>query len=121
LLQLQIVNLDDHAVDVVIKVLTGIGNPLVLLRHLLRIATDFNQSVDWKSESLKLRQDRFLAGQRQDLWIADAVDEKSKGPLGRDPWVELAQRAGSGITRIGKRCFPFLLSLPVKDEKPFFR
>ena len=96
------IDLDHHAVDVVVQLVTmreGIGAEIVHLaraRHATRVRIDREPALPQpvKERALCQNRERFLVGHR--------IDERLEVAVGGDLGVLLTQRSRSGVSRIGE-------------------
>ncbi len=114
LLQVEPVHLVDHAVDVVGErgavQLDGAVGPGHLLFGLAKL--------DWRNRKAPVldgMQDTVIGGCGQRARFAPAPGKEAQGPRGRDRGIELAQRAGRGVARIGEG-FAAPLRLPLVER-----
>ena len=113
-----VVDLDDHAVDLEGQIVApGLQPPVVRgggldsrRRAPTRGATGRPQERSASSVSNSL-------GGREPGAVADAVEEDGQRPGGADPRVELAQRTGRGVARVGEGRRARFLALPVESRE----
>ncbi len=115
----QVVELDHDAVDLVADVVAALDQPPVVVGDLgdgldaLRQIVDPEAPLAERPQRPPLRLQPRIAGQ-------DVVDVDVERPRGGDAGVELAQRAGGGVARIGEGLAPlgdqpFVQGLEVLD------
>ena len=102
LLQGEVVDLVDDAVDVVAEIGAARLDGAVMLQHLLGGAAELRQRIDRQAEALhRVHRSKLCRGDG----LADlppGVSEKSERARGGDARVELAQRPRRGVARVGE-------------------
>ena len=101
LLQREIVDLVDDAVDVVAERRPLLFDRAVLRQHLRGRVAELGQRIGRQAEAAH-GLDRAELGRREGLAdFAPGIGEERQRPLGGHARIELAQRAGSEVARIG--------------------
>ena len=121
LLESELVDLDHHAVDVVVEFMTQGHEFLVPLFHLGKRAAHPHQRVERQPQAAEPVEQLPLTACRQGFGVADAIDEKGQRASGGDARVQLAQRPGRGVAGVGEQRLALLLPLAVEQEKSFLR
>ena len=103
LLKREVVDLVDHAVDVVAQVRAAAFDIAEMRQHFLAVLTEDCQWIDHKAEIAEGLHHADLRVGRRDRDLAPGVSEKSQRPPRRHARIELAQRSGRRIARIGER------------------
>ena len=102
LLQIEPVHLVDHAVDVetearAVQLDLAIGG-----EHLVLGLAEPVLGGTGKPQSAMASRTSWLVGAGESAGLAPAPGEEAQGPRGGDRGIELAQRAGGGVARIGE-------------------
>ncbi len=100
LLQIEPVDLVDHAVDVVGQGVALLADPPLVGQELLDGGAALGGRVDAKAGGAQgVEKPGIGAGHRR-VGLAPGIGEEAQAPFGGDAAVELAQGAGAGIARI---------------------
>ena len=101
-LQVEPVDLVDHAVDVVAERRALRLDGAVLRQHVLGAVAEPHQRVGREPELAQPGDRRALRGAERRRDLAPGIGEEAQRPRRADPGVELAQRSGRGIARVGE-------------------
>ena len=113
-LQLQAVDLQHHAVDLVGQRIPPAFHLLLVGDDLLRAAAHAGQRHRLESPGLQRRQEIRVAREGRGLHRAHAVTEQVEGPAGGDLRVQLLEGAGGGVAGIGEHVLSSFFPLPVE-------
>ena len=107
-LQAQIIDLVDHAVDVIAQGRARLFDPRVMLKQRLHPITEHCQRVGLKPERLQTRNRAHLRLGQGRAYLAPAIGKEPQRPRRCDLGIQLPQRSRRGIARIGKLFVRFL-------------
>ena len=101
-LQVEPVDLVDHAVDVVAEGRALRLDGAVLRQHVLGAVAEPHQRIGREPELAQPGDRRALRGAERRRDLAPGIGEEAQRPRRADPRVELAQAAGGGVARVGE-------------------
>ena len=104
-LQRQIVDLVNHAVDIVAKAGALRLDPAVVCQQRVWPGAEHGQRVDLKAKRAQAVHRADLGSGQGCRDLPPGIGEKAQRPGGGDVGIKLAQRPGGGIARVGKGFF----------------
>ena len=110
----KVVDLDDRAVDIKIQLSARLAHPDDLRLNVLQIGQKRIARRDRESQLFQIIQRLHVGCKRQIGAVLDVKAEDRKPSLPRDLTVQLTQRAGRGIARIGERRLSVQLALCIQ-------
>ena len=97
-----LVDLDDDAVDLVVELVAALLPPAAALDHRLDVGVVAGVRVDLEAALAQPLDLLAVRGEVEAAGGADAVRPDRERPFGGERRVELADRAGGGVARVGK-------------------
>ena len=101
-LQVKRVDLVDHPVDVIAERRAALFDPAILVQHLRRSGAKAGQRVGLKAKRGKPVDGAHLRVGKRGRQFAPGIGKKAQRSPGGDRGIQLTQRSGGGVARVGE-------------------
>jgi hypothetical protein len=103
LLKVQVVHLDNNAINFVIKIVPEESSGIYEGQHFVEVFEAFNPAIDGKPQTGEPSERFPMAGQRwASDYLANLVDPKGEVARLRDSRILLAKRSRGSVPRVGE-------------------
>src|SRR6185437_2185353 len=117
LLELKIIDLVDHAVDVIGEARALLADLAMEGEQRIDAAAELRQRVDGEAPGGEMLQRLLMRPGKGVALLAPGIGEEGEGPRGGDRPIELTQAARRGVARIGEDRLAGLLALGIEREE----